>query len=240
MNKYALLDKGYYANYGVVIFDLDGTLSCGKHRLHLLPQKDHHLCESWDKFNEACVGDPPISNTIRIMNALFASRLHIIILTGRSDHVRCETEKWLDDNECYYDELIMRPHGDNRRDYVFKEEVLKEIGLESIVACYDDNIDLVRYFRKLGLTAYLVTEYEDTESRHDLKSCGEDEFDRKPYAYCLNSTETWFKPGEKIMMEKDYRGWLVRGFYIEPMTDTEWSVEGVSTIATFTVHNLPE
>ncbi len=36
-----------------VIVDFDGTLSDGKHRLHLLPTKDLHLTESWSEFNSA-------------------------------------------------------------------------------------------------------------------------------------------------------------------------------------------
>ncbi|WPJ55686.1 hypothetical protein RCIP0095_00036 [Klebsiella phage RCIP0095] len=46
-------------NRNICIFDLDGTLSNGNHRLHLLPKKDLHLTESWTAFNMAAGGDAP-------------------------------------------------------------------------------------------------------------------------------------------------------------------------------------
>lgn len=54
-------------NKNICIFDLDGTLSNGNHRLHLLPKKDLHLTESWTAFNMAAGGDAPITDTIRVM-----------------------------------------------------------------------------------------------------------------------------------------------------------------------------
>lgn len=41
----------------IVVCDLDGTLSDGTHRLHLLPTENLHLTESWREFNRAAAGD---------------------------------------------------------------------------------------------------------------------------------------------------------------------------------------
>ncbi len=53
MIKFELWGNTYHvsASKGIVIVDLDGTLSDGMHRLHLLPTKDLHLTESWSEFN---------------------------------------------------------------------------------------------------------------------------------------------------------------------------------------------
>ena len=99
-------------NRNICIFDLDGTLSDGTHRLHLLPKKDLHLTESWSEFNGASIGDSPIQSTIDVANALYRSGMTVIILTGRSDEVKTETMIWLDRYGVKYDSLIMRRASD--------------------------------------------------------------------------------------------------------------------------------
>ena len=161
-------------NRNICIFDLDGTLSNGNHRLHLLPKKDLHLTESWTSFNMAAGGDAPITDTIRVMEAMRAAGFIVIILTGRSDEAREITEKWLVQNcASHYDLLIMRSASDNRKDTVIKEEVLRKIGIERIVAAWDDSPTVIAHFRSLGITTYQVCDYG--ENLHDhLKSHGVD------------------------------------------------------------------
>ena len=158
----------------VVIFDLDGTLADGSGRLHLLPTKDLHLTDSWTEFNKACVWDRPIWDTIDVCNSLEESGMWVIVLTGRSDIVRVETEAWLKENNVNYNELIMRPHDDNRKDTVIKEEVINQIRSEGhqIVAAWDDSPNVVSHFRSLGITTYQVCDYGDTMQRTDLHSHG--------------------------------------------------------------------
>lgn len=144
------------------IFDLDGTLSDGRHRLHLLPAKeDAHKTHAWDAFNLAAGDDTPILDNIRLMNELYQFGKKIIILTGRSDVAKSITEKWLWEHGCNYNQLIMRPATDHRRDIEFKEDVLTQIGLHKIVACFDDLEHVAKHIRKLGITCHLVTHYED-------------------------------------------------------------------------------
>lgn len=144
----------------IVIVDLDGTLSDGSHRLHLLPTENLHLTESWSEFNRAAAGDSPIKSTIAVINGLWVSGFAIVILTGRSDEVRYETCKWLNENGVKFDEIIMRRQEDNRKDTVIKEEALRAIGLDNIVCAFDDSPNVVKHFRRLGITTYQVTEYD--------------------------------------------------------------------------------
>lgn len=144
----------------IVVCDLDGTLSDGSHRLHLLPTEDLHLTESWSEFNRAAAGDSPIKSTIAVINGLWVSGFAIVILTGRSDEVRYETCKWLNENGVKFDEIIMRRQEDNRKDTVIKEEALRAIGLDNIVCAFDDSPNVVKHFRSLGITTYQVTEYD--------------------------------------------------------------------------------
>ena len=144
----------------IVIVDLDGTLSDGTHRLHLLPTEDLHLTERWSEFNKAAVGDSPIKSTIAVVNGLRMSGFAIVILTGRSDEVMEDTCKWLNENSIKYDALIMRRKEDIRKDTIIKEEVLRAIGLENIVCAFDYSPNVVKHFRSLGITTYQVTEYD--------------------------------------------------------------------------------
>lgn len=157
----------------ICIFDLDGTLSDGTHRLHLLPKKDLHLTESWSEFNGASIGDSPIQNTIDVANALHRSGMTVVILTGRSDEVKTETMIWLDRYGVKYDSLIMRRASDNRKDTVIKEEELRKIGLDRIVAAWDDSPNVIAHLRSLGITTYQVCDYGDNLHDH-LKSHGVD------------------------------------------------------------------
>lgn len=158
------------------IFDLDGTLADGKHRLHLLPTVDLHLTDSWNEFNRASKDDSPIHSTIEVCNIMARAGLRVIILTGRSDIVRAETEAWLERNSVLYSELVMRSHSDNRKDIIIKEEFLRnQVGLENIVAAWDDSPAVIEHFRRLGITTYAVCDYGAAEHRTDLKSHGVEE-----------------------------------------------------------------
>lgn len=159
------------SNKPIVVFDLDGTLADGRHRLHLLPRKDYHLTESWTEFNLAAVDDLPIQDNIALCNALYR-QYYVVILTGRSDVAEQITRQWLTQNGVRYDALIMRKQADNRKDVQIKEEELRGLGLKNILCCFDDLPHVAYHMRDLGLTCHLVTHYE--EIRTDLISHGED------------------------------------------------------------------
>lgn len=161
---------------GVVIMDLDGTLACGKHRLHKLPRKDLHLTESWREFNLLAGGDAPIKQTITVNNALYRAGLMVIILTGRTDEAEELTREWLHRHGVQYDYLLMRRASDNRKDTVMKEEALRAIGLDRIVCAYDDSPSVIAHMRSLGIQVYQVCDYGDNaHHRQDLASNGVNE-----------------------------------------------------------------
>lgn len=159
-------------NKDIVLFDLDGTLADGRHRLHLLPKKDYHLTDSWTEFNLAAIDDAPLWDNILLCNAMAVVGYKVIILTGRSDVARDITIAWLHKHTVRFDELIMRKQTDNRKDVQIKEEHLREIGLDRILCAFDDLPHVAYHMRGLGLTCHLVTHYE--ELRTDLVSHGED------------------------------------------------------------------
>lgn len=180
------------------IFDLDGTLADGRHRLHLLPAKEiAHKTTSWDEFNLASGADMPFLDNIKLMNELYQFGKRIVILTGRSDVAEHITEKWLWEHGCNFNELIMRPASDHRRDVEFKEEALRSYGLEKIVACFDDLEHVAKHLRSIGLTCHLVTHYDDkcvSTSQHvrypEPMRVFEDEDDLYQYGYITGYNES--------------------------------------------------
>lgn len=156
----------------IVIFDLDGTLADGRHRLHLLPKKDYHITESWTEFNLASVHDTPFTDNIELCNSLYRQGYTIIILTGRSDVAMRVTVEWLRRHGVKYHYLKMREQSDNRKDTQIKEEFLRDVGLHRILCCFDDLPYVAYHLRGMGLTCHLVTHYEET--RVDLQSHGEE------------------------------------------------------------------
>lgn len=85
-------------------------------------------------------------------------RTRIILLSGRGEEFRAETELWLGDKGVDYDELHMRPAGDVRPDYVVKHELFDKHVRERfdvLVSC-DDRDQVVSLWRSLGIPTWQV------------------------------------------------------------------------------------
>ncbi|QAX92024.1 kinase [Shigella phage vB_SsoS_008] len=143
----------------VAIFDFDGTSSDGSFRLHLLPTPDLHLTESWSEFNRAAIFDNPIQSTPFIMNSMLNAGYHVIVAELRSDESRYASELWLKHHGIRYDFLVMRPHTDNRKDTVMKEEAVRAITFENISAAWSISPQIIPLFRDLGIPTYAVCDY---------------------------------------------------------------------------------
>lgn len=144
----------------VIIWDLDGTLACGKHRLHLLPTSDYNITSSWDAFNLACEQDYPIQDNIDLLRSQFAAGFYIVILTGRSDVAHQLTREWLHKHKVPYNRLIMRGYDDNNTDVTFKEARLRAIGTQNILCAFDDLEHVAKHIRGMGITCHQVTHYD--------------------------------------------------------------------------------
>lgn len=144
----------------IIIWDFDGTLSDGTHRLHLLPTKGYNNTESWVSFNLAAGGDAPFMDNIELLRSQYDAGFTIIILTGRSDVALYVSQQWLREHDVPYHELLMRPADDHRRDIDFKEEVLRDLGISNILCAFDDADHVVKHIRSLGITCHQVTHYD--------------------------------------------------------------------------------
>ena len=138
-----------------IICDLDGTLADIEHRVHHIRGSSR---QDWDAFFRACTEDLPIRNTIHLVQRLHEVGFRVLIVSGRSDLVRAETEEWLEKHEVPYDQLLMRRDADHRSDTVVKAEMLEEIGIgpEDVLMVLDDRNKVVEMWRERGFHTFQV------------------------------------------------------------------------------------
>lgn len=127
--------------YAIVI-DLDGTLVDSSHR------------EPYDY--EKIMDDKtirPVDNLIDFNKSLY--NVTVILLSGRSEDCRKQTEEWLWNQASKYDYLILNEKKQNQ--VVFKKkEIKKLIKKYNILYCLDDNLEVIKMFKDLGLKAYSI------------------------------------------------------------------------------------
>jgi predicted kinase/uncharacterized HAD superfamily protein len=127
-----------------VLCDIDGTLA-----LHVSRGPyDFERCGE-DALNTA------VSDTVD----LFRDAGHrIVLMSGRSEEFRPQTEAWLAKQDVAYDELWMRATGDVRRDDVVKLQLFNTHVRDryQVVLSLDDRDRVVALWRTLGIPTFQV------------------------------------------------------------------------------------
>lgn len=140
------------------LFDLDGTVANGDHRLHHIQKQP----KDWRAFFAECHLDSPIPHIIEVARALWCYGVEIVYVSGRSDECRELTLSWMEKNDLPPGPLYMRAAGDHRNDDVLKIELLARIradGYEPVMA-FDDRARAVRAFRDAGIPVAQVNDGE--------------------------------------------------------------------------------
>lgn len=148
--------EGIQSMKSCYIFDIDGTLADGSHRLHWIhprPAKD------WRAYFAEVIRDEPIQHIIDIARTL-TRNAPVILVSGRSDECREDTIAWLEIFQVPCSALYMRKAGDHRNDDVLKSEILDQIladGWKPIMA-FDDRDRVVKMWRSRGVPCAQVAE----------------------------------------------------------------------------------
>jgi len=147
--------------FNTIIFDLDGTLCDITHRLHFIKREK----PDWDSFHAACVHDAPKPEIITIFKSLQQREFDVLIVSGRNESVRLQTENWLLDNNLWPTRLIMRPEKDYTPDHILKKRWLHNGTLpkENIICVFDDRQRVVDMWREEGLTCLQVAAWEEVK-----------------------------------------------------------------------------
>lgn len=132
-----------------VIVDIDGTVA-------LRGDREPY---DWDRVGED-LPNWPVITVIRALwdwHAWMEDDLKVIVMSGRPEECRKQTELWLDINVRLPYWLLMRGDGDFRQDWIVKDELFSEVrDRYHILSAWDDRDQMVRYWRALGLQCFQV------------------------------------------------------------------------------------
>jgi phosphoglycolate phosphatase-like HAD superfamily hydrolase len=139
-----------------VIWDLDGTLSDDRARAHFV-EVERGKQRDWKSYFDAIGEDPPIAASMEVLRAMHAAGIRIVFLTGRPDHTRRTTQRWLKANGLTeYDRLVMRPPGEFRPAGRFKVDEVEKLRREyELVCAFEDRIDVADALREAGVPVFL-------------------------------------------------------------------------------------
>jgi predicted kinase len=128
------------------LVDIDGTLA---HMGDRSPYDTTRVIED--------ASDPTV---VDLVGALRADGHAIVVMSGRDDECRADTEKWLDVHLGYYDALHMRTHLDRRADYLVKADLFDANVRDqwSVIGVLDDRAQVVKMWRSMGLTCLQVAD----------------------------------------------------------------------------------
>ncbi|MEE1926949.1 hypothetical protein V1J52_01925 [Streptomyces sp. TRM 70351] len=130
----------------IAVFDLDGTLSDTRHRLHHLARRP----KDWGAFFRTAPHDPPLAAGVELA-LRWARECEIGYVTGRPERCRGDTERWLAGHGLPAGELWMRGGGDRRPAKVAKLELLRQVAATRTVAVVvDDDAQVCAAYRAAG------------------------------------------------------------------------------------------
>lgn len=101
-----------------IVFDLDGTIASVAWRLRHVESKP----KDWDAFFAGIPRDAPNPEVRRMWDAV-ADGVDRLVVTGRPERTRPETEAWLGRHGFGGAVLFMRPEGDRRPDHILKRDL---------------------------------------------------------------------------------------------------------------------
>lgn len=135
-----------------IICDIDGTLSDCSHRRHWVegPGK-----KNFEKFYSECFADPVHWD---IANLIIGQVNPVIYCSGRPEKWRKVTLDWLTHHGMPKGELLMRKDGDNREDYIIKEELTAFLTPADVWFILDDRDQVVRMWRGRGFRCLQVAD----------------------------------------------------------------------------------
>jgi phosphoglycolate phosphatase-like HAD superfamily hydrolase len=165
-----------------VVWDLDGTLSDDRARAHFV-EVEQGKKRDWTSYFDAIGSDPPIAASMEVLRAMHAAGCRILFLTGRPEHTRRTTERWLKANGLTeYDRLLMRPPRDYRRSGDFKVDEIARLRREyELVCAFEDRVDVAEALRGAGVPVFLYGAGHEAAAE-SLEAADAAAFDRRRLA----------------------------------------------------------
>jgi hypothetical protein len=138
----------------IILCDVDGTVADSRRG-----QPGRRGPYDWHRVGE----DEPIQPIVDLVWLFFRLNWEVFFISGRDEVCRGETLRWLRRHFGHAfpaQALLLRPHGDNRRDSVVKRELYENLIEPYYEVAYvlDDRNQVVQEWRSLGLTVLQVAD----------------------------------------------------------------------------------
>lgn len=154
------------------VFDIDNTLFDARRRLEVaisrfgvrspreLPSELQK--EFWRSYMDPNMLslDLPLQRTIEMAIVAKDRGLRVVLITGRYEWLRRETEMQLASAGVPYDELVMRPSDSYQPDRELKPFLVRKLGCE-VVEYHDDDLETLIEIRKVSPRALLFLHRPD-------------------------------------------------------------------------------
>lgn len=137
----------------VVVVDMDGTIADASRReAKFLRRKK----KDWPGFFRDMEKDPPIKEILARVHEL-ADKHDIVILTGRPEKYRPQTESWLKEHKVKPVEVLMRRTGDTRPDFEAKSELMRDLlDRRKVRMALDDREPVCAQYAALGVKCIVI------------------------------------------------------------------------------------
>ena len=135
----------------IAVVDIDGVLADAEHRQHHVERTP----KDWDAFFAAVGDDAPIPAGLELVRDL-ATAHRVVLLSGRPERTRTDTEAWLVHHDVGYERLLLRPDVDRRAAAVFKADAMGAIGEPAeVTVVVDDDESVVETLTRMGYATRL-------------------------------------------------------------------------------------
>lgn len=135
----------------IAIFDIDGVLADATHRQHHVAVRP----KDWDAFF-AAVGADPVIEAGRDRLQAEALRHEVVLLSGRPERTRPDTEAWLLAAGMGRPRVVLRGDHDHRPAAVVKTELISAVAPpEEVAVVIDDDASVVAALAAAGYRAEL-------------------------------------------------------------------------------------
>lgn len=137
-----------------VISDLDGTLC-------LFEKEDKSQSHYRNPYDASTCGNDRVNHPVaNVLDWADNDMRHVLLVSGRDEKYRPQTEEWLMLYNIPYVHLYMRKTGDNRKDSIIKREIYENEILPHYHVDFvlDDRHQVVEEIRSMGLTVFQVDE----------------------------------------------------------------------------------
>jgi len=153
----------------MIIVDIDNCISEDNWRVKYINSyyDNNNLFDKFHKYHSLSAFD--ISHQFPQYAEHILNNETIVFVTSRPEFYRFTTEYWLDVNGYEYDYLFMRQKGCDLSSADYKSRLVRWIKAdfrEEITMCYDDRIDVLESYRKLGLKTTRIAIHDTVQAKY--------------------------------------------------------------------------